>query len=380
MNVSNPLDSVVFVTIPKNFTLSKDSFKIDKTIPLPVQMSSPDDEFSPNQLTEEMILAGILTILAYDKDNTHILYYRSLITSVRPSLKKELTEAAILKARNEDFDIAEEMFIAVQGLDPDDMATVLNTALFLDQRADSYRKSGLIDDAHAYDADAELYYKQVMIAEPAVPDAFFNAGFFYLKKKNFSQARECFKTYLTLVDSNELPDLSKDTQYKINRSQQMLADITNKNLDSELFKGAYDAINNGDEEAALKLIHSFLEKNPKVWNAWFMLGWALRKLGRWEKAKEAFEQCILCGGDAVDTSNELSLCLIELGDYTGAKTKLKDALKKEPENTKVMSNLGMLAMRQGNYTEATNYFNAVLAFDSDDKIALAALKQLENLQ
>ena len=37
-----------------------------------------------------------------------------------------------------------------------------------------------------YDNDAEYYYKQAMDAEPAIPDAFFNAGFFYLKQKNFT--------------------------------------------------------------------------------------------------------------------------------------------------------------------------------------------------
>jgi len=379
MNPTNPLESIMFITLPDNFKLSKNSYKIDTSIPLPIQLSSPHAEFVPNQLTEEMIFAGILTVLAYDTKNKNILYYRSLINAARPNLKRELTEAAILKARNEDFELAEEMFLAVKGLDPDDIATVLNIALFFDQRADSYRKSGLIDDADAYDADAELYYKEVMAADPAVPDAFFNAGFFYLKKKNFMRTKECFTSYLKLLDTDEVTDLGKNTQYKLKRAHEILNEINNQNLDNELFRGAYDAINNGDEENALKLIHKFLEKNPKVWNAWFMLGWALRKLEKWEAAKEAFEQCIACGGDNVDTLNELSLCLIELEDYQAAREKLMDALKKDSENTKVMSNLGMLAMKEHNYTEASHYFNAVLAFDADDKIALAALSQLENL-
>lgn len=380
MNPVNPLDSIAYIALPENFKISKNSFKIDPTISLPVQLSSPTVSFSPDQLTEEMIFAGILTVLAYDTQNANTLYYRSLINSARPNLKKELTEAAILKARNEDYDLAEEMFSAVRGLDPDDIATVLNMALYFDQRADSYRKSSLIDEANAYDSDAELYYKQVMEAEPAVPDAFFNAGFFYLKKRDFGRTRECFETFLKLADTNETPDMAKQSQYKIKRAREILTDINNQNLDNELFKGAYEAINNNDEEQALVLIHKFLEKNPKVWNAWFMLGWALRKLERWSTAKDAFEQCLECGGDNVDTLNELSLCLIELDDYESAYTYLMDAMKKEPENTKVMSNLGMLFLREGKYTEASHYFNAVLAFDSDDKIALAALAQLESLQ
>ncbi len=60
--------------------------------------------------------------------------------SVKPNVKLELAEAAILKARNDDFDIAEEIFDALRGLDPEDMAIVLNTALFFDQKAEFYRK------------------------------------------------------------------------------------------------------------------------------------------------------------------------------------------------------------------------------------------------
>ena len=196
MNPNNPLNSVVVITLPEDFEISKKAMHIDTTIPLPVQLplgSNPEEPFDISTLSEEMILAGILTVLAYDKSNPNLNYYRNIITNAKPNIKTELSGAAILKARNEDFEIAEEIFDALRGLDPEDMAIVLNTALFFDQRADSYRKSGLIEDADAYDNDAEYYYKQAMDSEPAIPDAFFNAGFFYLKQKNFIKGKECFE-------------------------------------------------------------------------------------------------------------------------------------------------------------------------------------------
>ena len=134
-----------------------------------------------------MIFAGILTVLAYDTSNEHLDYYRKLILSARPDIKQELTEAAILKTRNEDFDIAEEIFMALRGLDPDDIAIILNTALFFDQRAESYRRSGLNDDADAYDESAHKYYKIAMESDSPQPDVFFNAGFFYLRQRKISQ-------------------------------------------------------------------------------------------------------------------------------------------------------------------------------------------------
>ena len=380
MNPNNPLNSVVFITLPEDFEISKKAMHIDTTIPLPVQLplgSNPEEPFDISTLSEEMILAGILTVLAYDKSNPNLNYYRNIITNAKPNIKTELSEAAILKARNEDFEIAEEIFDALRGLDPEDMAIVLNTALFFDQRADSYRKSGLIEDADAYDNDAEYYYKQAMDSEPAIPDAFFNAGFFYLTQKNFIKGKECFEIYLAYVVDAKDEELGENGIYKKQRAAEIIRDIENRNLDDELFKSAYDLICNEEEEKGLDKIRQFLEKNPKIWNAWFLLGWGLRRLGRYEDAKQAFDETVKLGGDNCDTFNELAICQMELGDLKGSKKTLLKAFQLEPENTKIMSNLGFVSLKEGDIESARGYFTAVLEFDPEDKIALSALSQLE---
>ena len=162
------INSVVYITLPEDFKVPENAFQIDTTIPLPVQKPASWDEsqhFDSSDISWEMILAGILVILAYEKDNVHLPYYRSLLTSVRPQIKKELTEAAILKARNEDFEIAEEIFAALRGLEPDDTTTLINSALFYDERATAYRNNGLFEDADACDDQALQYYKIAMQAE-----------------------------------------------------------------------------------------------------------------------------------------------------------------------------------------------------------------------
>lgn len=379
MNSTNPLESVFFITLPDDYSLPENAFKIDTTIPLPVQSSVKNpSEFDMNSLTWEMILAGILSILAYDINNKHIHYYRSLLTSVKPNIKTELTQAAILKVKNEDFDIAEEIFTALHGLDPDDMGTILNLALFFDERAESYRKSGLNEDADAYDEFALNYYQQAMAAEPAVPDAFFNAGFFYLKLKNYTRAKECFETYLTLSEKYEENEVTDNDRRKRSRAEEIVQDISSRNLEDELFKSAYDFISMGQEEKGLESIKEFLESNPKVWNAWFMLGWALRRLERWSDAKSAFLQAVELGGNNPDTYNELAICCIELEEFSECKKFLSEALKIEPENTKIISNLGFLEMKQGNISEAQKYFTIVLELDPNDVIAKKTLESLED--
>ncbi|QTQ16801.1 tetratricopeptide repeat protein [Treponema parvum] len=383
MNFSDRLNTIYYIELPGNFEFSGGSLKIDKNIPLPVQKKDSDlsSDFNIKELSEEQILSGILTVLAYDRQNKHSDYYRSLIMSIRPEIKTQLSEAAIIKTKNEDFDLADEIFCALRGLDPDDISIKLNYALFLDQRADAYRRLGLNEDADACDCEAEAFYKAVMEAEPPVPDGFFNAGFFYMKKQAFLDAKGCFETYLALTCDIPDNDLGENGIYKKKRSQEILDDIKNRNTDDEKFIAAYELIKNGEEEKALDKIREFLQKNPHTWNAWFMLGWALRRLERYEDAKQAFLKSMECdGGDAnADTYNELAVCYIEQKNYAEAQKCLENALTLDPENIKVMSNLGFLALKTGNPGVAQKYFSAVLEFSPGDKIALAELAKLENL-
>lgn len=380
MNPSNPMDSIYFIKLPEGFELSKHAMHIDPTIVLPVQKKDKDapGSFNMAELTQEQILAGILTVLAYDKDNQNLPYYRSILKEARPDIKHELAEAAILKANNEDWDLAEEIWLALHGLDPEDKAIILDMALFFDQMADSYRKSNLNDDADAYDASALEYYKQAMDSDPEIPDAFFNAGFFYLKSRNYSEAKGAFESYLALTCDIKDEDLGEAGQYKRERAQEVIDRIKNRSLEDSQFRNAYDLISSGQEEKGLEEIRQFLQSHPTVWNAWFMLGWGLRRLERFEDAKQAFLKAQECdGGDEnADTYNELAICQMETGDYEGAKDSLIDALNLDPDNTKIISNLGFLCLKEGDQQEARKYFETVLEIAPDDKIAKAELEQL----
>ena len=380
MNPSNPLESIYYISMPENFVPSDAAFKIDTSIKLPVQkkINESAGAFSPEQITTEQILSGILTVLAYDRKNEHLDYYRSIITKVKPNIKKELCEAAILKTKNGDYELAEEIFMALLGLDPDDQAVVLNMALFLDQRADSYRESGLFEDAEAYDADAFSYYEQILNADEPLPDAYFNVGFFFMKQHKYREAKDAFETYLALTCETSDDEMGENGVYKKERAQEIINNINNQNMDDDTFKNAYSLINSGQEEKGIEEIRSFIVNNPKVWNAWFMLGWGLRRLERYEDAKQAFLEALKCGGDVkADTFNELSLCYIEEKNYEEARKNLMRALSIEPESTKIMSNLGYLALAQGDKEQARNYFTAVLEFDPKDRIAANELLKLE---
>ena len=378
---TNSLDSIYFIKLPEGSVLSPKAMKINPEIPLPVQKKNPEDpvEQDAAKLSEEQILSGILTVLAYDKKNENSEYYRKLITDVRPGIKKELAEAAILKARNEDWDLAEEIWLAVNGIDPQDKAIILNMAIFFDQKADSYRRNSLNEDADAYDEAALDYYKQAMDSDKEIPDAYFNAGFFYLKKRDYGEAKGCFESYLGLVADAKDEELGENGIYKKERAQEIINKISNRNLENDRFRDAYKLISEGQEEKGLEEIRKFIRDNPVVWNAWFLLGWGLRRLGRFEDAKQAFLKARECeGGDEnADTLNELAICQMETGELKEAKETLVEALSMDSENTKIISNLGCLCLKMNQNEEARKYFEVVLEIDPDDKIAAAQIAKLD---
>ncbi|MCL2472995.1 MAG: tetratricopeptide repeat protein, partial [Treponema sp.] len=76
-----------------------------------------------------------------------------------------------------------------------------------------------------------------------------------------------------------------------------------------------------------------------------------------------------------DVLNETAICLMELGDFKGAKKELERALRRESENTKIISNLGVLALKTGKQDEAAAFFRAVLELDPEDPLATHYLEK-----
>ena len=218
-----------------------------------------------------------------------------------------------------------------------------------------------------------------MDSDKEIPDGYFNAGFFYLKKSEYGEAKACFENYLGLVADVSDEKLGENGIYKKERAQEIINKISNRNLENDRFHDAYKYIAGGQEEKGLEEIRKFLSDNPAVWNAWFLLGWGLRKLGRFSDAKAAFLKARECdGGDEnADTLNELAICQMETGELDEAYSTLKEALVMDGENTKIISNLGYLSLKLGKNEEAKKYFEVVLEIDPDDKIATAELARLQ---
>jgi tetratricopeptide (TPR) repeat protein len=147
-------------------------------------------------------------------------------------------------------------------------------------------------------------------------------------------------------------------------------------LADESYLKALKLTEDGKAEEGMAHIRGFIERHPLVYNGWFILGWALRLLRRWEDAGAALRKAIELGGGGSDARNELAICLMESGDIAGAKKELEAALYNDPENIKIISNLAVLALKTGDRENARAFFRTVLEFDKNDPVARKYIEEI----
>ena len=361
----DPLQNIVYISLPDEMQSYK-LLPIDPSILLPVEIN-PDSGYSDiTNLSWEMIIAAMMKILAHNPSHENAGYYRELIKTLRPDINSEMTNAAIAKAQEKDFDIAEEIFLSLKNLFPEDTTPLLNLALLFEERADSYGSIEHNSLEESYNEKAFSAYKELLALNPELPDSHFNFGLFSLKRSNFDKAAEHLDFFLSH---------SNDTKRK-NRVKDILEQIKHKNNADDLFYSAYDAIRMGKEDEAISKIQEYLKIESDVWNAWFLLGWAYRRKKMYKEGAEAFKKALKLGSDQIDLFNELAICLMELGKLVESREYLLKALKIEPENIKILSNLGIVSMKEENTSAAREYFKSVLMLNPDDKIAADYLTRL----
>jgi len=142
-------------------------------------------------------------------------------------------------------------------------------------------------------------------------------------------------------------------------------------FEHQAFEDAVDLISQGREDQGILKAKEFLERHPASGRGWFVLGWGLRRLTRWKDAASCFEKAIELGCANTDARNELAICLMETGNPEDAQQELEKALRGDPNNVKVISNMGVLAMKQGDRERADSLFRTVLELEPDDPIAKA---------
>ncbi len=365
-SAADPLRRIVFISLPENLHRTIGSLTVDPSIRMPVELPPGESVEAIKDLSWEMIVAGMLKVLAYRPEHEHAAYFRRFILEVKPSIAEELSGTAIMKARNKDFDLAEEIFRALASLLPEDARNLVNLALAYEEHAEAYEQIGDERLRDEYVERAFEAYKSALRLEPDSTEANYNAAYFHLKQRNYGKAVGHFEAFVNRSDDSR----------RVERAKAIMKELKAQDLLDNLFKEAYDFIRLGKEREGIAKIKEFLQRHPNVWNAWFIYGWGLRRLGEYAEGREAFLKALKLGGTQADTYNELAICLMELGELAESRGQLMKAIKIEPENIKILSNLGIVSMKEHKPGEAIGFFRTVLAIEPADPIAKKYLELL----
>jgi len=362
------LSSVVFVQLPKEAldALGFGGLGVGATIP--VQTAGPIVRFDASMVSVESVIAGMLRVLAWRPENEFAGKYRGLVRTLRPGLLAELSDAGIAKAQSKEWGVAEEIFLALLGLYPESPEPLLDLALLREEHAKLLREES--EEARADEEDDLAYecYRKLLAMEPPFSPAYYHAAFFFVRKRSFDRAVSLLTSFIGLSEDEE----------KVTRAKDVLKKLQELGYLDTTFKEAYDFIQLGDEEKGLEKATEFVGRYPDVWNGWFLVGWANRRLGRWREGVEAFAKAVSLGSQETDTFNEMAICQIELGDLPAARASLEKALRLEPENVKIIVNLGALAHRMGKKGEALGFFRSALVIDPEDGLAQDWIEKVEN--
>ena len=365
----NPLDNIIYISLPEHIEKKLGNFTIDNSILIPIEIPEINNEWNLQNLSWQMIISAMLKIIAYDPEHENIAYYKDFVLAVKPEITSELIKSGIIKAENKNFEIAEELFLSAMNLSPETPEAALNLALVYEEHSDAYKKIEKDDLMEHYLARAFDVYRKVLVKHKNSPEVQFNTGHFYLKIKNFAKA------VIHLTEFLKLEDKSEKSEYV----QELIKKISIQDYYDSLFKEAFDFIRMGKEDEGIVKIKEFLNTNSGIWNAWFLLGWGYRRIKKYSEAKEALNTSLQLQSDQIDTLNELAICYLELKEYKQCRKILISALKVDPENIKIISNFGILSMKENKNEDAAGYFRTVLDIAPDDSIAKQYLDHLNKL-
>ncbi len=363
------LADIRYLHIAESFETKEESFTLDPSIPLPVQVTSSEEEIDSSAgVSIAQIASGIIKVLAYDPANKHIPYYKSLLLALQPDIVQELQIAAAAKGDKGDIEFAIELYLAAVQLNRMIPELYVNLATLYAHKA----KSAMNEEKNdAYDQAVESQLeilKEGLDRLPASPLLLSEYGLVQLFLGNSEIALEYLSTYLTCAPEGEKKEII----------QKQVAALRQQSEDEKTLQQAFDEMQLSNEAHALTLIDSFLERNDDNWSGHFIRGWALRRLGRYEEGEKSFLKCLSLGADSPDIYNELSICALETGKRDLSKDYLEIALEHEESNLTFITNLALLHLQDSMFNEAAQLILRARAIDPADPMIDSLVRELSS--
>ncbi|HEV7747082.1 MAG TPA: tetratricopeptide repeat protein [Pyrinomonadaceae bacterium] len=112
----------------------------------------------------------------------------------------------------------------------------------------------------------------------------------------------------------------------------------------------------GQFSEAITELSTATSLDPKLTEAYNLLGVAYDKKGLADRAKESYEKAVKFEPEDAQALNNLGFSLYQNGNYRAAVDRLKRAVKLAPTDDRILNNLGLALCRLGKFDEAYKHF------------------------
>ncbi len=366
MDKEESLRSIRYIKVPEGMRIESETFRLDPSVMLPVQLKSAGARLTPADITLESIVSGMLTVIAYDENHRDASYFKDFVMTVDPTLPDKLNKAAIAKEEQKDYEFAEELFLAVYHLLPQS-ASCINLATLYSYMAVDARDKGNEEKEDEYLISAKRTLSDGLRRFGESEEVLAEIASFEAFTGNLEESKEYLERYMAIAGEGERKQEMK----------KLLSRIEVQLENDEEINEAYDFIRLGEDAKAIEAAGRFIERNPGVWNGYFLRGWAYRKMGEYAKARDDQMKCLELGERSADIYNELSISELEIGDRELAKTYLETAADLDPDNLTVASTLSLLHLQDGEFDEAREYLEKARFLSGSDSIVKTLIEQYE---
>lgn len=115
-------------------------------------------------------------------------------------------------------------------------------------------------------------------------------------------------------------------------------------------------LNGGNATEAIALLSTAVSTNPKLHEAYSLLGVAYEMKGMRDRAFESFEKAVKADDDNGEYLNNLGFLYFKNGDHDKAAKYLKRAVKVAPQAQRYWNNLGLVQAQRAKFDEAYDCF------------------------
>lgn len=293
--------------------------------------------------------------------------YEALLLRLEPRIEEKLGLAGMAKLDKGDLEFAEGALLAAKNIGGS-ARSYADLAFLHHTKAQAARRRS----ARAYDLEADReveVLREGLGRHPDDPTLLLSMGTCHMDREEEEEAAGCFRRAIANMEDGE-------PRRKV---ASLLANLESKAELEEMLFGAFDLIMMDKAPEALAQITRFLERDSAGWQGWYVKGWALRVMERFDEAREALLESVKRNADIGATYNELALCEKRLGNIELAKEYLEVAIDKEDDNAIYPANLAYLHLSQKNFDEARRCLDLARRLAPDDNQVLDLIDEYEAL-